>query len=282
MKALVTGAGGMLGSDIVLLLPGAVALSHKDLDITDKSAVFEAVSGSGADVLINCAAYTAVDRAESEEEKAFALNAKAVSHLAQACSHAGMKLAHVSTDYVFDGEKSDPYKEDDSISPASVYGNSKALGENEAFANCPDALVIRTSWLYGHNGPNFVKTIINKGTELKKLNVVDDQFGAPTFTYDLAKGIVNLLSHNASGLVNVTNSGSCSWYEFAKKVVELARLDQVEIAPIDTSGYPTPAKRPKNSRLDTSRYQQITGDSIRQWDTALAEYIGELDIDSII
>ncbi len=278
MKVLVTGAGGMLGSDIMRLLPKATAFAHDDLDITDLSSVVDAVSNSWSEILINCAAYTAVDRAETEQEKAFAVNRDAVSNLAQACKVAGMKLVHVSTDYVFDGEKTEPYIESDPISPASIYGKSKALGEIEAFAHCPNALVVRTSWLYGHDGPNFVKTILKKGLELKKLNVVDDQFGAPTFTQDLAQGILNLVKLNASGLVNVTNSGSCNWYQFAKKAVELSGLDQIEIAPIGTDGYPTPAKRPKNSRLDMARYQKITGERMRTWDDALVEYIEKLDL----
>lgn len=226
------------------------------------------------DILVNCAAYTKVDKAEQEREVALMANAVGPGILANACRESGSKMIHVSTDYVFKGTRDGAYKEDDTVNPQSAYGATKLEGEKRVQAALPhQALIVRTSWLYGPGGPNFVKTIATKGKELGKLRVVDDQTGSPTFTRDLARGIARLIQADAIGIVNVTNSGSCTWFEFALEILRTAGLDHVEVTPVPTSEYPLPAKRPKNSVLDSAKYISLAGEPLRHWKVGLADYM---------
>jgi len=280
MKIAVTGANGLLGRACARRLPHAipgaefVPFTHGDFDITDRSATISTIAEAKPDVLINCAAYAGVDKAETEPEEAYAVNAVGAGNVALACAKAGVRFVHVSSDYVFDGEKGEPYKEDDPIKPINAYAISKAEGEKEVLRNAPDALVARSAWLFGHERPNFVTTIIEKGRELGELNVVDDQFGSPTYTDDLADGIFALVSLNATGIVHVVNSGYCNWYELAAEAVRLAGLDSVKVSPVSSGHYKTAARRPKDTRLDSSLYARMTGATMRSWKDALAEFIG--------
>jgi dTDP-4-dehydrorhamnose reductase len=279
MKILVTGAGGMLGhamsGALSPVFPSAniTLAARADMDITDGSQVQRFFSSIQPDVLINCAAFTKVDLAEKESLISFAVNAFGPGTLAEACAKSGVRMVHFSTDYVFNGAKTGPYNEKDMVNPISHYGGTKLEGERRALKALPRVLIIRTSWLFGPGGPNFVKTMISKGKELGKLKVVNDQTGAPTYTPDLATATARLIEAEASGIVNVTNSGACSWYEFAVEIMRLAGLPGVGVTPIPTSAYRTPAKRPKNSLLDNSRYVSFTGRPLRHWREALAEYI---------
>lgn len=280
MKVIITGSGGMLGRAVATvfpaILPGvSLTLATKSVfDITSASSVERALESVNPHILVNCAAYTKVDKAEEEKEKAFLANAVGPGILAEACGNIGSKFIHVSTDYVFSGDRQGSYTEDDPVGPQGVYGASKLEGERRVLAALPqDSLIVRTSWLYGPNGPNFVKTIANKGKELGKLKVVNDQTGSPTFTRDLAFGIARLIQANATGIVNVTNSGACTWYEFAVEILRLAGLEYVEVAPVPTSEYPTPAKRPHNSVLDNSKYSNLVGLPLRNWKLGLADYM---------
>ncbi|VAX25543.1 dTDP-4-dehydrorhamnose reductase [hydrothermal vent metagenome] len=279
MRLGVTGAKGLLGGAIVRrindVLPEAIVISfaRNDFDITDKDATHNAITGSDLDVLINCAAYSAVDKAEREPDLAYAVNATAVGHIAGACSVSSIRLVHISSDYVFDGSKKEPYKEDDPPCPIGAYARSKADGEKEALSKCPGVLIVRSAWLYGRDSPNFVSTIIDKGKSAGKLNVINDQIGSPTYTEDLALAIGQLIEKDVTGIVNVVNSGYCSWYELAVEALKLAGLESVKVFPVNSDEYKTLATRPKNSQLDTSHYERITGAPLRHWRSALKEFV---------
>jgi len=289
MRLGVTGAKGLLGSAIVRsineVLPPAsltiIPFSRNDFDITDKDATFKTITGSDLDVLINCAAYSAVDKAEEEPDLAYAVNAASTGYIAQTCASSGVRLVHISSDYVFDGAKKEPYKEGDTPCPIGAYARSKADGEKEALSKCPGALIIRSAWLFGHDGSNFVSTILKKGKSEGKLNVIDDQAGSPTYTGDLALAIGRLIEKKATGIVNVVNSGYCSWYDLAVEALNLARLDNVKISPVSSDEYKTLAARPKNSQLDTSLYERITGAPSRHWRDALKEFIEDAELNVV-
>jgi len=270
----------MLGQAVVASLgaafpsAGIIATKKDSLDISDRSLTEKALcSTPRPDVVINCAAFTKVDLAETETFAAFTANTYGPGILAEACAREEIKLVHFSTDYVFDGSKMEPYTEYDPVNPVSHYGSTKLQGERRVMGASHRNLSIRTSWLFGPGGPNFVKTMILKGRQLGKLRVVDDQIGAPTYTYDLAMGAIRLIQEDATGVVNVTNSGECSWYQFAVEILRIAGLNEVEVTPIPSAEYPTPATRPKNSRLSGARFAAITGQPLRHWREALAEYL---------
>jgi dTDP-4-dehydrorhamnose reductase len=270
-----------LGGALLRRLPeaqpgtGVLPFSQDDFDVTDKDAAIKAITESGAGVLINCAAYAGVDQAENEPEAAYAVNATASGYIAEACARAGIKLVHLSSDYVFNGEKDAPYTEDDTPCPIGAYAKSKADGDKEVSAKCPEALIVRSAWLFGHDGQNFVTTILEKGDSMGELKVINDQFGSPTYADDLALAIGRLIEANLSGIVNVVNSGYCSWYELAVEALRLAGKESVKVTPVDSDGYKTLATRPKNSRLDTSLYSRIAGSPLRRWREALKEFLKE-------
>ncbi|OII27750.1 dTDP-4-dehydrorhamnose reductase [Frigoribacterium sp. MCBA15_019] len=272
-KYLVTGARGMLGTDLLEALFGrdVTVLGRADLDVTDRDAVFAAVQGH--DVVINAAAYTAVDAAETDEEAALAVNGTAAGLLAEATASVGAKLVQVSTDYVFDGDATEPYAEDATIAPVSAYGRTKAEGEKLALAANPDGTyVVRTAWLYGAHGGNFAKTMVKLAASHDTVSVVDDQLGQPTWTADLATQIVALLDSDApAGVYHGTNSGSASWFEFAQAVFDEAGLDPARVLPTDSSAFVRPAPRPSFSVLGHDAWTRAGLTPMRPWREALAE-----------
>ncbi|MFH1148163.1 MAG: dTDP-4-dehydrorhamnose reductase [Pseudomonadota bacterium] len=275
MRILVLGARGMLGTDLVArirLLHTVIAHTHADWDIADETACRKGIASSNADVVINCAAFTRVDDCEQNREKAFLVNGEAVRFISEACSVHGARLIQMSTDYVFNGRKNSPYRENDIPDPISVYGRSKLKGEEYA-SGIPDSLIVRTSWVFGKNGTNFVSTIRKLAGEKDTLRIVDDQAGSPTFTIDLASAISDLIEKKTSGIVHVTNSGVCTWYEFAKEIVRISGYSNVGLVPIKTSELDRPAPRPPYSVLDNARYAEITGDFLRPWQGALKDYL---------
>ena len=217
VKTLIIGSNGMLGSDLCKVFPEAITLTHKDLDITNKVQVLEFIQKISPDIVINAAAYTNVDGCEDNPEIAFRVNGYGPGNLAEACNKIGAKLVHFSTDYVFDGSK-DQYKESDIPSPINVYGQSKLLGEQEIMKNLKDYRIIRISWLFGKHGKNFVEAILKLSHEIDEVKVVNDQFGRPTYTLDLAHRIKEVTELEA-GIYHLTNDGICSWYEFASAFI---------------------------------------------------------------
>ena len=272
-RILLTGASGMLGSDLAQVLGhyDVVAATRAELDITDADAVAAAVSGVG--VVINAAAYTAVDDAETHRDEAFAINEQGPRNLAIAAKKAGARLIHVSTDYVFDGEATEPYAENTLRKPASVYGQSKAAGEVAIQAEHPEkSIIVRTAWLYGQHGPNFPKTMLRLAETKDTISVVTDQIGQPTWSMDLAKWIGNLIdSPVESGVFHGTNSGHTSWFEFAREVYRLAGLDLERIQPTTSDQFVRPAPRPSWSVLGHDAWTSAGLPLPRPWQDALAE-----------
>ncbi|MFV2082803.1 MAG: dTDP-4-dehydrorhamnose reductase, partial [bacterium] len=230
----ILGAGGMLATALVDSLEAHeyhyVALSEQSLDITHEGRIAAILKGLNPRVVINTAAYTNVDGAESDQETAFAVNSDGAGHVANVCSRIGARMVHISTDYVFDGSKSGPYKTSDVPNPVTVYGKSKLAGEERIREETDNYLIIRTSWLFGANGSNFVTTMLSLGKERDKIDVVDDQRGSPTFTRHLAEGLLKLSTTGETGLYNLTNSGDCTWFEFAREIFSISG-DDVELRP---------------------------------------------------
>lgn len=282
MRLLVTGAAGQLGRDVVLHAhennDDVLALAHADLDVTDRSAVLSAVTSFAPDVVINGAAWTAVDACEADPARAYLHNALAVRWLVEGCHRVGAHLVHVSTDYVFDGTKSEPYHEWDATAPMSVYGASKLGGETEALAAGPGACVVRTSWVCGEHGNNMVKTILRLAGERDRLQFVDDQIGFPSFTTDLAPALRRIGLDRLSGIAHVTNSGAVTWCEFAREVLRASGQDPARVHPITTAELqpPRPAKRPSNSRLDNSVLRAAGYRDMADFREPLARLVGRL------
>jgi dTDP-4-dehydrorhamnose reductase len=275
MRTLIAGASGMLGIDLQSAFADqdVTALRRADLDVTDLEAVRAAVSGH--DVVINAAAYTKVDDAESNEEAAYAVNALGAKNLAIASREAGAKLVQVSTDYVFDGSATTPYEEDAERNPISAYGRTKAAGEEFALGEHPGgAYVVRTAWLYGGHGPNFAATMIRLAGTHETVSVVTDQLGQPTWTADLARQIRRLVESDApAGVYHGTNSGQCSWYEFAKAIFAETGLDPERVLPTDSSAFVRPAPRPAYSVLGHERWATVGIPQMRDWRAALREAV---------
>ncbi|HHY46030.1 MAG TPA: dTDP-4-dehydrorhamnose reductase [Firmicutes bacterium] len=278
MKVIITGAKGMLGQDMVAEFQRrdyeVHAANHKSLDITDIHAVRKVIEALRPDVVVNCAAYTNVDKAESEPEVAMRVNGLGPRNLALACEATGAVLLHISTDYVFDGEKEGPYEIWDTPNPINVYGKSKLWGEKYVRSLMHRYFIVRTSWLFGKGGRNFVTTMLELAKRGEPIRVVDDQWGCPTYTVDLAKACADLLESGCFGIYHVTNQGATTWYEFAKKVFELSHAT-VMIEPITSSCLCRPAVRPKNSVLEGFPIQESVGYVLRMWQLALGEYLGE-------
>ncbi len=273
---LVTGAEGQLGKELQQLsnhyLYNFLFTSKQDLSIDNLKATRNFFEQHQIDFCINCAAYTAVDKAETEKERAFAINADAVGNLAQICSEHQTRLIYISTDYVFNGESTVPYKEDDAIDPINTYGASKLKGEGLAFTNNPSTLIIRTSWVYSSFGNNFVKTMIRLMNERASINVIDDQYGCPTYAADLAEVVMKIIgessTNNLSGILNYCNDGIATWYKFAMAIKELTQINCI-INPIPASQYITAAKRPMYSVLDTNKIKKSLGITIPYWRDSL-------------
>lgn len=275
MRVLITGANGMLGRDLQAALARheVTALARADLDVTDAAAVAAAMHGH--DAVVNCAAYTKVDDAETHEDLAYAVNATGPSNLAAACAATGARLVTVSTDYVFDGDATEPYAEDLPRDPINAYGRTKAAGEELALAAHPvGTYVVRTAWLYGEHGPNFARTMLNLAKTKDTWSVVDDQLGQPTWTADLASQIVALLDAGApAGIYHGTNSGQATWYEFARAVLEESGLDPERITPTDSASFVRPAPRPSYSVLRHDAWATAGIPEMRPWREALADAV---------
>ncbi len=268
MRWLVTGAQGMLGQDLTAMLAGrgeAVdGIDREDLDLTDPGAT--AGVAAGYDVVVNCAAYTAVDPAESDEGAAFAVNAVAASYVARSARTAGARLVHISTDYVFAGDASEPYPADAPVRPRSAYGRTKAAGEWAVRAECPDALVVRTAWLYGAHGPCFPRTIVRVARERGGLDVVDDQVGQPTWTVDLADLVLRLVAAQApAGTYHGTSSGRTTWHGFAAEAVAAAGLDPQVVRRTSSEAFVRPAPRPAFSVLAHDTLEALGVEPIGDW-----------------
>ncbi|HQV59287.1 MAG: dTDP-4-dehydrorhamnose reductase [Chitinophagaceae bacterium] len=281
-KILITGSNGQLGKELKRLensFPqfNFIFLSREDLPIHHYELVRNFFKGYQPQFLINCAAYTAVDRAESEKELAFQVNGESVGVLAAVCKEYQTKFIHISTDYVFDGTATVPYKEDSLTNPQSVYGASKLEGEKEALRFNPDSIIIRTSWVYSEFGKNFVKTMLKLMNEREELNVVSDQFGSPTYAADLAEAILQIISSGQwhPGIYHYSNEGKISWYEFAVAIKALSG-NVCKVNPIPTSQYPTPAKRPAYSVLDKTKIQSAFSVRIKDWKTSLETCLSRL------
>jgi dTDP-4-dehydrorhamnose reductase len=278
MKILLIGARGMLGRDLQPILSvqhEVIGKDIQDLDITDPAQTQKAVGALQPQTVINAAAFTDVDGCESQKGRAFAVNAEGAGHVARACRQAGARLIHLSTDYVFDGTSRVPYTEEASPHPLNVYGESKLQGEKAVQEAGGNQLILRTAWLYGKHGGNFVDTILRLASQQEELRVVDDQRGSPTFTRDLSRAIARLMDKDVRGILHVTNSGACSWFEFARRILALKPPPRrpVRILPIPSSELTRPAKRPAFSVLDCSRFEKEVGARMRTWERGLEEYL---------
>lgn len=292
MKILITGCRGQLGTTLSELLKNGknalgeipdvyrgceiTAVDMDDLDISDGAAVTGFVLKDNPDLIVNCAAMTNVDGCESDLPAAYAANTKGPANLAKAAAAVGAKLVHISTDYVFRGDASVPYVETDPCDPVTAYGKTKRDGETEVLKYCPKSYILRTSWLYGLIGKNFVKTIRNVAREKGVLTVVDDQRGNPTNAEDLAFHILLVAATENYGIYHCTGSGECTWYDFARKIVELSGIP-CSVSPCSTEQSARKAKRPAYSSLRNLHLEQTVGDRMRYWEDALKEYIEKLD-----
>lgn len=287
MKIVVTGANGQLGRSIRRL-----SVEHRELDfvftdidsldIGNRDAVLAFAETHPVDFIVNCAAYTAVDKAEEEEEQCRRINTDAVAYLGEAAQHIGARILHVSTDYVFGGDSYMPYQENDPVSPTSVYGRTKLAGEKALSAVCPDVIIVRTAWLYSEYGHNFMKTMLRLGAERPEIRVVNDQIGSPTYAGDLAEAILSLLEKERqgeqnSGIYHYTNEGVCSWYDFAHSIIRIAGLP-AKVIPIPTREYPTAAKRPAYSVLSKEKIKREYHWVIPHWEDSLRKCLANMNV----
>lgn len=279
MKFFITGVNGQLGYDVKreLLERGytdILAPTRVDLDITNEDAVKKMIREYRPSVIFHCAAYTAVDRAEEEQEKCYQVNVLGTKYLTEAAKEMDAKIIYISTDYVFDGTKEGLYQIEDKVNPVNYYGKTKYLGEN-FIREYDNHIIVRISWVFGVNGKNFIRTMLNLAESHKELNVVCDQIGSPTYTKDLAGLLVNMFLSNVKGLYHVTNEGYCSWYEFAEFIFKESRK-KVKVHPILTKDYKTIAKRPLNSKLSKESLDDIGMKRLPEWQDAVKRYIREL------
>jgi dTDP-4-dehydrorhamnose reductase len=295
-KILLTGVNGQVGHALNLILSeryDLVALNRSSLDLTDNIQILECVKSVKPDIIINPAAYTAVDKAESESNLAFKINAEAPKAFAMAALEIKASLIHFSTDYVFDGEKTHPYKESDQVNPLSIYGESKLEGERNIQQFDIPHLILRTSWVYGSYGKNFFNTILRLAKEKDALKIVSDQIGSPTSATSIANGVVGLLEKwrqtpEENGIYHFTNQGHCSWYDFACEIIEQYQVFQIKydlpalqltstkaISPITTLDFPTPAVRPKNSRINNQKLLEVFGIELADWKEGLSQVFHE-------
>ncbi|MGP1591252.1 MAG: dTDP-4-dehydrorhamnose reductase [Prevotella sp.] len=283
MRILVTGSKGQLGSEIVALQAQEphhqwFNLDINELDITDKKAIEKFVISNNIDGIINCAAYTNVDKAEEDIEVCYKVNRDAPLYLAQTIENVGGFIIHISTDYVFDGTSNLPYTEQDKPNPVTIYGKSKIEGEQYVCDSCKQHVVIRTAWVYSSHGKNFVKTMIKLGKEKPNLGVIFDQIGSPTYARDLAKAIITIVNQGIiPGTYNFSNEGVISWYDFTKHIHQLANITSCKVIPIHTTDYPTLAQRPNFSVLDKTKIKNTYNIEIPYWRDSLEECIQLLE-----
>lgn len=278
MRVVVTGAAGQLGQDVLLELERknhqAFGADRQQLDITKEEDVLAFISEVKPDVILHCAAYTNVDAAEENEEAAYQVNAAGTEYLAKAAKQIGAKMLYVSTDYVFDGTASEPYEVDEPTKPLGAYGRTKLAGEQQLQKHLDEFFIVRTAWVFGIHGNNFVKTMIRLGKERGEVGVVHDQVGSPTYTVDLARFMVELMETEKYGIYHATNSGICSWYEFAVEIFKQADL-KVTVNPLTSDQFPRPAARPKYSVLSKKMIEKQGLTPLRDWKEALAAYLAE-------
>jgi len=276
MKVVILGAGGQLGKEFQNFLKDkeeVYAFSHFELDILDFEKLLKKFQEIKPDCILNCSAYTKVDKAEEEKGECLKVNVIGAKNVSYASYKVKAKVVYFSTDYIFDGEKDAPYTEFDKPNPLSTYGMTKLLGEEYTKEFNPDHLILRISWLYGIHGKNFVKTIIEKGIKEKKLRIVDDQIGSPTYTLDVVKQTWELIKKDKVGIYHSSNQGETSWFKFAKKIIEILGLKDIEITPIKTGEYPSLAKRPKYSALENYLLKLEGLNIMRDWEDALNDFL---------
>jgi dTDP-4-dehydrorhamnose reductase len=275
MKVLVTGATGQLGTDVVSLFKvghEVIGVGRNELDITNLEQCILVIGKHHPDVIIHCAAYTAVDLAETEEDQAYQVNAYGTRNLAIAAERIGCKICYISTDYVFDGTSTTPYREYDNTNPTSIYGKSKRAGEHMVQTLSTKFFIVRTSWVYGLYGNNFVKTMLRLAVGRDQLKVVHDQVGSPTFTEDLADFLLKLVVTENYGVYHASNSGVCSWYDFAKAIFEESKVS-ITVNPCTTEEFPRPAPRPKYSVMEHMAIRANGFDDLRPWQEGLRDFL---------
>jgi dTDP-4-dehydrorhamnose reductase len=279
MKVLVTGVKGQLGYDVMAELARrnieAIGVDIDEMDITDKISVEKVIGEAAPDVVVHCAAYTAVDAAEDNEALCRRVNADGTRNIAEVCKKLDCKMVYISTDYVFDGQGTRPWEPDDERHPLNVYGQTKYEGELAVQENLSRYFIVRIAWVFGKNGKNFVKTMLKLAETHDKLTVVNDQFGSPTYTYDLARLLVDMIQTDKYGIYHATNEGICTWYEFACEIFRQAGV-KIEVTPVPASEYPAKAKRPENSRLDKSKLTENGFERLPSWQDALGRYLKEI------
>jgi len=278
-KILVIGAKGMLGNDLVQVLRSSLQTDEvlgwdiDEIDIQEEKSTVAKIENLQPRIVVNVAAYTDVDGCELHKEKAFAINGEGTRHVALGAVRGGAKVLYLSTDYIFDGKKGKPYVENDPPNPLNVYGHSKLRGEQYVQEIVKDALIVRTQWLYGRHGNNFVDVILRQAREKEVLSVVNDQIGLPTYTVDLSKAISLLIGRDARGIFHVANGDPCTWYDYAQRILKLSGIKGVTIIPISSRELGRPATRPSYSVLDTQKFKQETGMILRPWSEALKDYL---------
>ena len=281
MKLLVTGVKGQLGYDVVKEAEKrgveAVGVDIDEMDITDAKQVREVITKGGYDAVVHCAAWTAVDKAEDMEEACRKVNKEGTENIAQVCEVLDIPIMYFSTDYVFNGQGSEPWKEYDKRAPLNVYGQTKYEGEL-AVEKLAKHFIIRIAWVFGKNGNNFIKTMLRLGKERRAVSVVNDQIGSPTYTYDLAKLVLDMIQSDKYGTYHATNEGICSWYEFACEIFKQAGMN-VQVTPVSSDEFPTKAKRPCNSRMNKTELDRNGFDRLPTWQDALHRYLKELEIE---
>lgn len=280
MKVLVTGVKGQLGYDVVRELQSrgheAIGVDIEEMDITDETAVSRVMEETAPEAVIHCSAFTAVDRAEEEQELCYKVNVQGTENIAKMCQKLGCKMLYLSTDYIFSGEGQRPWEPEDTPSPLNSYGQSKYQGEVALRQYVDKYFIVRISWVFGINGNNFIKTMLRLGKENGAVKVVDDQIGSPTYTFDLAKLLVDMIETEQYGAYHATNEGICSWYEFAKEIFQEANMKEVTVTPVSSEEFPVKAKRPKNSRMSKEKLVQNGFSLLPSWQDAVKRYIKEL------
>lgn len=277
MKVLVTGINGQLGHDVMGELKKrgheAVGVDIEEMDITDAECVKKVMTQTAPEAVIHCSAYTAVDRAEEEVELCRQVNAEGTKNVAEVCAGLDCKLLYLSTDYIFSGEGERPWEPGDEPDPLNIYGLTKFEGEQEIKSRMDKYFIVRISWVFGVNGNNFIKTMLRLGRENGAVRVVDDQIGSPTYTYDLAVLLVDMIETEKYGEYHASNEGTCSWYEFAKEIFAAAGMNEVEVTPVSSEEFPAKAKRPKNSRMSKEKLVKNGFNKLPSWQDAVKRYV---------
>ncbi len=280
MRVLVTGSKGQLGTDLMNELQKrgleAIGVDVEEMDVTDAKSCCQVIGQANVDAVIHCAAYTAVDAAEDNVELCRKINGYGTRNVAEACRKAGVKLMYISTDYVFDGQGSRPWEPDDERHPLNVYGLTKYEGELAIEELLEHYFIVRIAWVFGVQGKNFIKTMLRLGKEKGAVSVVNDQVGSPTYTYDLARLLVDMVQTDRYGRYHATNEGLCSWYEFAREIFRQAGMEEVSVTPVSSSEFAAKAKRPENSRMSKEKLSENGFSRLPHWQDALKRFLQEI------